>query len=73
MEETRDEKYEKANEIVDKETKINQEIEVSVDLENTEDASRSYQQWMYFFIICDEEGHKWFECFFGRICVEILA
>jgi len=35
---------EKDNEIVDKKTKINQEIEVLVDLENKEDASRSYQQ-----------------------------
>lgn len=38
------EKYEKSNEIVDKETKLNQEIEVLMDLHNKEDASRSYQQ-----------------------------
>ena len=39
-----DDKYEKDNEIVDKETKRNQEIEVLVDLQNKEYASRSYQQ-----------------------------
>ena len=59
---------EKDNEIVDKKTKINQEIEVLVDLENKEDASRSYQQWMYIVIICGEEGQKWFEFFFLGEC-----
>ena len=44
MEEIQDEKYEKANEIVDKETKRNQDIDVLVDLDNKEYASRSYQQ-----------------------------
>ncbi len=49
---------EKDNGIVDKETKTNQEIEVVVDLQNKEDASRSYQQRMYIVIICGEEGRK---------------
>jgi len=58
VEEMWDEKYAKTNEIVDKEAKRNQEIEILVDLENKEDASRSYQQWMYIVIMCGEEGHK---------------
>ena len=59
---------EKDNEIVDKETKRNQEIEVLVDLENKEDTSRSYQQWMYIVIICRKGaggvGAMWFEWFY---------